>query len=548
MFWLGKSLCRSCGLTLCLTVSVYGDDLPPLVTAPEIDTSADVVPIAAESLVPPSPVYDAAAGAVISQSPPPPPAPAAKPAAPKPPPQPWKPMFFDNDFSYKKQPNPPHFFGEELKDIPATDLFDLDAFEQLRISTGGEIRFRYLDETNRLRPGGPGHSDYQQWRWRHYVDIKQSDWIRAYVEMIDGSTFNNDLPQVGIDTNRWDLQNYLVDVKVGEVSEKPVWFRVGRQELFYGNQRLISPLDWSNIRRNFEGLKVFTKNDEWDYDLWLVNPVNTASPQDQPLTKYNNEFDVRNRDVIFGGSYWTYKAVKDHTFDLFLLWSHSNLVQANYPEGDRYTLGTRWLGNHPVAEGTRIFHAEIEGGYQFGNDRSTMTDVAAQRASVQAGYFTGGVGHTWKAAPWEPNLWIFYDWASGDQDPTDGQNNTFFQHYGLVHAYFGLIDNIARQNIQDVNYRFTVKPHQKMSMQIAQHWFMLANQQDVLYNVAGVRVGTPNNGADIGQELDVTCTFTINPNWSLEGGYYWFWYGDYIARTAPRESADQIYLMSTLRY
>lgn len=457
-------------------------------------------------------------------------------------------MFFDNDFSYKKQPDAPHFLGEELKDIPVSNILDLDSLEQLRISYGGEIRFRYIDEMNRLRPGGPGHSDYQQWRWRQYIDIKQSDWLRAYVEMMDGSTFNNDLPLIGIDVNRWDLQNYLLDVKVGEIADKPVWFRVGRQELLYGNQRLISPLDWSNIRRNFEGFKLFTKNEEWDYDAWLVNPVNTSSPQNTPLARYDNTADFRNRNVLFGGSYWTYKGVKEQTFDLFLLWAHSDLVQANLPEGDRYTLGTRWLGNRPVAEGDRIWHAEIEGGYQFGNDRSTMTDVAAQRASVQAGYFTGGVGHTWKSAPWEPNLWIFYDWASGDQDPTDGQNNTFFQHYGLVHAYLGLIDNIARQNIQDVNYRFTVKPHKQITMQAAQHWFMLANQNDVLYNVAGARVGTPNNGSDIGQELDFVCTFAMTPNWTVEMGYFWFWYGEYIGNTAPRGTADQIYLMSTLRY
>lgn len=538
-FW--KNWRQALGLTVCLCSTTLANE--PLV--PAADATGSVIPAAA-ALIPPAPAIEITTDGVFSQIPPA--APSPKPTAPKPPPQPWKPMFFDNDFRYKQQPNAPHFPGEELKDIPAGSLLDLDAVEQLRISYGGEIRFRYLDETNRLRPGGPGHTDYQQWRWRQYVDVKQSDWLRAYVEMIDASTFNNDLPLTGIDVNRWDLQNYLLDVQVTEVLDNPVWFRVGRQELLYGNQRLISPLDWANTRRNFEGFKLFTKNETWDYDAWLVNPVNTASPQNGPLDRYDHSPDFRNRNILFGGSYWTYKAVKDQTLDLFLLWSHSDLIQLNYPEGDRYTLGTRWLGNRPVAEGDRIWHAEIEGGYQFGNDRSTMTEIAAPRASVEAGYFTGGVGHTWKAAPWEPNLWLFYDWASGDQNPNDSMNNTFFQHYGLVHAYLGLIDNVARQNIQDLNYRLTVKPHQKMTMQVAQHWFLLANQNDVLYNVAGARVGTPNNGAEIGQELDFVCTFNMTTNWSFEAGYFWFWYGEYIGNTAPRGTAQQIYLMNTLRY
>jgi hypothetical protein len=397
-------------------------------------------------------------------------APQTAPAAgPKPPPQPWKPMFFDNDFSYKAKPGAPDFLGASLKDLPLSGANDWFCGVPMLLSYGGEYRYRYLDELNRLRPGGPDRSNYQQHRWRQYVNLTYDDWMRVYVEGIDATTFGEELPEVGIDTNRWDLQNYLIDLKVAELDEAPVWFRVGRQELLYGNQRLISPLDWANTRRNCEGLKLFTKTDAWDLDLWLVNPVNSASPQNPPVSVSDNAADSRNSDVLFGGGYATYKGNKNHTLDLFLLWSHSSLVQANYPEGDRYTLGTRWLGNRPVQGGDRIWHAEVETGYQFGNDRSTFTNTAARRASVHAGYFTGGVGHTWKNLAWEPSLWGFYDWASGDGDPTDGQNNTFFQHYGLVHAYLGLIDNIARQNIQDVNYRLTMKPSSQFTLQFAQH-------------------------------------------------------------------------------
>jgi hypothetical protein len=531
---------------LLMATASWADELPtPLVIG---TTPATESVMLVDAVVPPAPAYEAAEAAAFGQMYAPPAPAAAKPSAPKPPPQPWKPMFFDNDFSYKKLPNAPHFIGEELKDLPARCLWDCEALDPLTISTGGEFRFRYVDEINRFRPAGPGHTSYDQYRWRHYVDAKYGKSFRAYVEMIDGSTWNGSLPLVGIDENRWDLQNYLVDVKVAEVADKPVWFRVGRQELFYGNQRLVSPLDWSNIRRNFEGLKLFTKNEAWDFDMWLVNPVNTATPLDQPLSRYDNEFDSRNQDVIFGGAYWTYKAVKDNTFDLFFLWNEVNAPLANFPDGDRYTLGTRWLGNRPVACGDRIWHAEVEGGYQFGNDRSALYSLSSPRGSVQAGYFTGGVGHTWKSTPWEPNLWVFYDWASGDDDPADGQNNTFFQHYGLVHAYFGLIDNISRQNMSDVNYRFTVKPHQKLQVQAAQHWFTLSNNNDVLYNVTGAAVGTPNHGKDIGQELDLVMTYTHNPNWSVEMGYFWFWYGEYVAQTTPRADAEQLYLLTTFRY
>lgn len=182
------------------------------------------------------------------------PAMSAAPAAPKAPPKPFKPLFFDNDFSYARQPDHPHVWGEELKEMPFCGDCD-DSW----ISFGGELRYRYMDEDNRLRPGGPGRSTYDLWRWRNYVDARFSKSFRVYVEMIDASIFDNELPVTGIDKNRWDLQNYFFDLQVGELGEQPVFFRYGRQELLYGNQRLVSPLDWANTRRNFEGFKLFSK-------------------------------------------------------------------------------------------------------------------------------------------------------------------------------------------------------------------------------------------------------------------------------------------------
>jgi len=93
------------------------------------------------------------------------PAPGA-PAAKKPP-QPWKNNFFDNDFSYKKDPTHDYLPGEELKDIPVEDWFGLD--ESTRFSYGTELRFRLMDEANRIRPVPPGVKNivvYNLWRYR----------------------------------------------------------------------------------------------------------------------------------------------------------------------------------------------------------------------------------------------------------------------------------------------------------------------------------------------------------------------------------------------
>lgn len=454
------------GLGSSLQSALLAQDVPPPV--PPAAVEEDVVPAPEPAMTAPAP------------------APAAKPAAPKPPPQPWKPVFYNNDFGYKQDPNHTPLFGENFKDVPLDEILPADVFSDTTVSFGGELRFRYMDERNRLRPqGNTTRNMYDLWRWRNYVDVKHGDWLRGYVEMIDASIFHNDLPPTGIDENRWDLQNYFVDIAPLAIDDQQVWFRAGRQELIYGSQRLLSPLDWANTRRNFEGFKVFTKGDAWDLDAWVTNPVNTATPNDGPLSRFDNSFDSRNQDRVFTGAWATYKGLKDHTFDYYFLWDHTSQNNAGgpnlaaYPLGNRYLTATRWLGNY-ACSGDRVLHGEIEGGYQFGNDHGNP---------VSAGFLTVGAGHTWKDLPWEPNFWVYYDWASGDNNPDAGTNGTFFQYFGLVHAYLGLIDNIARQNISDVNWRFTVKPHKKVSFMTAQHFFSKANSHDYLYNAGGARIG-----------------------------------------------------------
>ena len=552
--WSGWAWCVSFGMAV---GAVAAESAPP---APQRSSGIQDGKQPVEGDLPPTPVestpHDDAGlpATIVSQSTTyaAPPMAAPKPAAPKPSPQPWKPLYFDNDFSYKKDPNHTPLLGENFKDIPVDDLFGMEACEDTRLSVGGEIRWRSMDEVNRLRPPftKPGRSVYDLIRWRNYLDLKHSDWVRLYVEMINADIYNNDLPVTGIDRNRWDLQNAFVDLKVLERDDKPVWLRVGRQELLFGSQRLVSPLDWANTRRNFQGIRINSPGVDWDLDAWLTNPVNTGTigngggiGPNAGVNYLGNRFDPANSNIVFGGGYATYKGIKNHVLDTYLLWADydgSFPGGAGFPIGNRFTYGHRWAGTFNVDDGCRAWLTDVEGGYQFG-------DNAGQ--SVQAGFVAAGIGHQWKNVMWEPTLWGFYDYATGDGNPTDNVNNTFFQYYGLIHAYMGLIDNLARQNLSDVNWRLNLKPSQKVNLQVAQHFFQLANTNDKLYTVSGQQFpGATNQGSSIGSELDLVATYNVNTNLSVELGYFQFFYGDYINAVSPRGNAELLYLQSTLRY
>jgi hypothetical protein len=527
-------------LANCLVWSVAVTAQEPLV-GPD-SPLADAAPTAYEDAPPPAPV------AADAPLPPPPPAPAPaaapkKPAPPAfpgpktlPPTGPWKPLYFQNDFSYMKDPQHEHLFGEELKNMQS-ELFG----ECLTISTGGEIRHRYMNEDNRLRPGGPVHTDYNLWRWRHYIDAKYGD-FRVYFEGIDASSFGSIAPDQPIDVNRWDILNLFVDVHLFDGDLGSHTFRYGRQELLFGRQRLVSPLDWANTRRNFEGGRYMLKGSDFTLDGFLVRPVNSATGFN-PVALNDNRFDQPNYDVWFGGIYYSYTGMKNTVIDAYWLLLDTRIQDPARPDGERHLLGSRWSHLRPITDGCgnelRVWDFDMEGGFQFGNDNNEY---------VTAGFFTAIAGHTWKQARWTPRLAGLFYYGSGDRQPGSGHDNTFNTLFPLGHAYWAISDNLAGQNLYDWSVQADIRPTKKLAVTSALHWFALASDGDVLYNVGGAPIGTPGNGRDVGQALDIYGYYSFSASFDIQMGYSWFWYGQYIDNVAPRGDATQFYVQTSFRY
>lgn len=511
---------------------IVPDAAPQNAATPSSDTAPATVPEPMIEAPPPLPA-------------PPPPVPAPKKKTPPqfpgpktlPPTGPWKTLFFENDFSYLNNPVHDHLLGEELKDVPFC-LFDVP----FKVSTGGEIRHRYMNEDNRLRPGGPIQSDNHLIRWRQYVDVKAGDRLRFYVEGIEADSFGGEAPVQQIDVNRWDLQNYFVDGKLFENDWGTHTARYGRQELLFGRQRLVSPLDWANTRRNFQGVRYMVKGDDYKLDLFSVNPVNSATGY-QPVAQYDSQFDQPNRGVQFSGGYFTYTGIKNTIIDSYYMYQNTQVDVVNRPDGSRHMLGSRVSHLYPILDECdqecRVWDFDAEGAFQFGKDNGQ---------DVFAGMFTSIVGHSWKQVPWAPRVSGLFYYGSGDRSPTDTRNNTFSVLYPLGHAYWALSDNLVGQNLFDYALQLDLKPTKKTAITGAYHWFELASDGDRAYNVAGVPVGTPYHGRNLGQAVDLYGYYAVNPNLDVQLGYSWFFYGSFIEQTAPRGDATQFYVQTSLRY
>ena len=423
----------------------------------------------------------------------------AGPAPTKPPANPYQGVFYDNDFSYLEGPSTAErHFGDMWKRLHLGECMVFDV--------GGEYRLRQHNEHILTRD-----NDFLLQRTRVYGNLGIQGWIRLYAEAIDATSSWEDLPPRAIEENRFDALNLFGEVRVLDGCRGDLWLRAGRQELLYGAQRLISPLDWANTRRTFDGARLLWKGEDWNADAFWVRPV----PQAQHLGNDHN-FDHPDSSQEFFGVYLTRKGWESHKLDLYYL---RYAEHEGRPDFSYHTLGGRWEGQRDNWLG------EIEAGYQFG-------EFGPRDHS--AGFYTVGVGRKLARLPWSPVLWAYYDWASGDRDPNDSLHGTFNQLFPLGHKYFGWMDIVGRQNIEDWNFQLTFTPHPAAAITLWGHVFRLQQARDALYDASGSPLRQDPTGAagrDVGQELDVTLKWTLTPRANVLFGCSHLWPGAFLFDT-----------------
>ena len=417
----------------------------------------------------------------------------------------YAPVFYNNNFKYLDNPlYQDCHLGEAFKQMSLGSCWKLDI--------GGQYRLRHHSERGIRNFGLTGvNDDFLLQRTRLFSNLAYDDEFRIYAEMIDAvSNYERFTPR-NIEENRTDMLNLFADVKLFDNGSGNLKFRAGRQELLYGSERLISPLDWANTRRTFEGYKLMWHGEDWNIDTFYTRPVII-----RPTV-----FDSPDYQQEFSGTFATYKAIKNQTFDAYFM----NYFNGAAPNRFQYqTVGGRWLGT----EGAHLW--EIEGGVQFGNNTSGT--------GHGAGFITAGRGYKWDDHRWKPTLWAYYDWASGG--PNLGARQGFDHLFPLAHKYLGFMDLFARSNIQSPNVQLTWQPHQKVKMLAWYYYLFLSDPRDTPYNVNMTPFNPGNKPvrAELGHELDLLTTINLTARQDLVLGYSHFFTGAYYRTTPGTPSQD----------
>jgi len=366
------------------------------------------------------------------------------------------------------------------------------------VNVGGQMRLRTESRRNfKFDPSARGNDEtIGLSRVRLRLAWKPADIAEGVVEFQDARLYNAEAISAtktpNIFADRLDVHQAYLDLRAPEGAAPKVNVRVGRQKLSYGSQRLISPLEWVNTARVFDGAKVSMgvgdgrTIDGFGVRLVPVSPEGLNDHRPTGSRLFNSQ--------LYGVYLTDRKAVARTTLEGY--WLLRRFAQARDAV---QTLGARVdTARGPWSlDGEAAFQAGEWGGMQ---QRALMLHLGGSVAVTPlAGTRIGGA----------------FNLGSGDDDPDDGVHRTFDNLYPLNHAFYGYMDFFALQNLRNLELTAEVPLPGGVTARIALQDFDLAEPgADVWYNagagiVRAASAGTAQStdaalSSDVGREIDFT--------------------------------------------
>ncbi len=277
-------------------------------------------------------------------------------------------------------------------------------------------------------------------------------------------------------------------------------FIAGRQKIALDSERLIGPLEWSFVARSFDGLRAqLGAMDLFAFRLGLSLP---------------HLSDVR----IMGAGYKSAGGFSSFIYKLNKVGGKGQDVS---------TLAHHWTGR---ALGLEV---DAEGAVQWG--RTAGKDNEAWAIHVAAAL---PVSVTTRA-------FVEVNAASGGGDKST--TRTFDNLLPTNHKFYGSMDMQGWRNMNELALGLAHRPDKASEIKISWHGFSLRDERDAWYGAGGRpnrRAGgaftdpTGKSGRDLGWELDLDYSRSLNAQQTLAAGFGWFAPGRFVRQVGGKQSGQ----------
>ncbi len=442
-----------------------------------------------------------------------------------------------------------------------------------KVKLGGQIRTRaeyangfYQTPTSNATLGGATRSpnqaavphaskgtddDYVLNQTRIWADADVNEHLRVFIQLQDarvfgaeGSTIGSAMP--GSENSVLDIHQGYFDIK--KLFDLPLTVRVGRQEIVWGDHRVIGNFVWSNYGRVFDGGRFL-----WDTDSIHAEVIASKVDEDG---YYGNDGSDNSDENMYAAQLAFKKLVPGALLELMYIQkndqddtTNSAVTNGYAAAGDGpgvviHDIGARIDGKLPNLE---AIDYTLEAHGQVG-------DYGGQDQKAWA--FAGRTGYTCKEVAWTPRFGVEYDFASGDDDQTDNDHETFDNLYPTNHwqGNYGFVDLLSWQNVHDFRGNIKVVPTSKLTVQVDYHYYLLDEEEDGWYLANGTLAtarpagGFTSNDDNLAQEVDLTVSYDLYKNVKILAGYSWFGAEDWIEDNIGEIDTSWGYLQTTVTF
>lgn len=399
-----------------------------------------------------------------------------------------------------------------------------------RFEFGVELRWRLeFRDNNDFQPADDFDGFLGQ-RVRAQVRIRIHPHLSAFVQGQDVWLFGAEQDKI--------IHNLGTNLHQAYLDWKPAgsehWeLRAGRQELVYGEERLVGAFGWDNVGRSFDAGRLRYRSGSWVSDFFAARLVDVrrAGARHRP----------GNQDLY--GIYST-RAPKESASrtEAYALYLHDGLrTVGEHPPGTAEPTDILTLGFRHLRQPTTGWRYSVEHAWQFGERGPDAHRATMLLAS--GGYGWGG--------RWQPRLHLEYNFASGDDDPQDRRSREFNNLFPTNHSFYGYADLVGLRNVHDFRFTASGRLTAKLTVEADYHRFLLAAQRGPWKNAGGRVLGFDPTGAagrDLGQEIDITCRLALPTHVSLLGGYSIFLPGRFASLSRGPQTHHFGYIQTTVRF
>ena len=421
----------------------------------------------------------------------------------------------------------------------------LELPQWLSISGSHRMRFETLD--NQYRGGRDGGDQIMVFRSLALAEVKLRR-IKFGMELEDSRSELADAgtPLTTSVVNPLELLQAYVDLSIDDlfITGSKSTVRGGRITMDVGSRRLVARNRYRNTINAFTGVDwQWSGPDKSRLRLFYTLPVQRRVSGS--IFDDDARFDKEREDISFWGVYYSPGKMPwgDKGEVYFFALDEDDTSDLATANREIYTTGFRLYRE----AARQNFDYQFESIFQFGESRASSSattdlDHFAHFQHFEVGYTFDGI--------WSPRLQLQYDYASGDDDPGDADNNRFSTLFGARRFDFGptsIYGAFARSNLSTPGMRLTVKPYKKVNVFVALRGFWLASDDDA-WTTARISNTATQSENYIGTQIETRLRWDILPgNVRLEAGAAHIFAGD-LMQSAGKSDSSYFYTQASFSF